>query len=728
MITKAVVVGAGLMGSGIAAQLANAGIAVTLLDVAADGADRSARARDAIAKQASTGGFMLPSFADRVTPGNVEDDLAALGDAEWIIEAVFEDPRVKAQTFALIDAHRSQGSAVSSNTSTIPLAALIEGQSEQFRRDFTITHFFNPPRIMELLELVAGPDTDPAVVARVREAADLQLGKVVLDCRDTPGFIANRIGNFWMALAAQTAFDEGLDVETADAIMSRPFGIPRTGVFGLFDLVGINLVPLIWPSFIRTLPATDAYHRFNIAENRVFGSLVERGLIGRRGPGGFYRRRNEVGEAVDEVLDESLDYRPRREPNDPALAARGLQALCETDSAGGRFARRVLVELVVYCAAVAPEITDRLSAIDDAMMLGYAWQRGPLALANEVGVDWIADQAAALGLDVPPLLAAAVVAGGFDLARPDQVGVVTVAGLSRGVLLENESARLHDLGDGLACLELRTKMNVCDPGVIAVVEQVTALGNDGGFRALVIGSDNPRAFSAGANLNTFAALLERNDPAELRRFTEAGQHAFAALRRASFPVVAAARGVALGGGCELMLTAARIVAHAELKTGFPERKVGLIPAWGGVTQSLARTGPEQAFALTAGSAISGSAFEAQQWGLLRASDEIVMGSRRVLGRAVDAARALAEGYQPAGEEPLPLHDPAAAPLDEGWAEASETDRAIVGALAGMLTGPEQVSQNEMMRREIEVALDLVVRPLNQDRVRHMIATNKPLAN
>ncbi|MFZ1410882.1 MAG: 3-hydroxyacyl-CoA dehydrogenase/enoyl-CoA hydratase family protein [Micropruina sp.] len=682
-ISNAVVIGAGTMGAGIAAQLANGGAQVTLLDRASEGDDRSALARAGVARQLAGGGFMLPEFAERVTPGNVVDDLAALAGAEWIIEAVFEDVAVKAETYRLIEAHRSPGSLVSSNTSTIPLGVLLAGQSAGFVRDFTITHFFNPPRQMELLELVAGPQTDPAVVRRVREAGEEQLGKLVLDCRDTPGFVANRIGNFWMAVAATEALRRGLDVETADAAMAS-LGVPKTGVFGLFDLVGLNLVRPIWSSFLGALPRGDAYHRFDITAEPVFVSMIEAGLIGRRGPGGFYRRRNEAGAAVDEALDlQSLTYRPRRP------AASGAEA--------AEYARAVLAELVDYCRVTGPEITGELSAIDQAMELGYGWRQGPLALANQSGL------------------------GPFTLPVAQ----------TRPIIAENDSAAITDLGEGLARLELRTKMNVCDPGVLAMVEQAAQLGTDGVFRALVIGSDNPRAFSAGANLNTFAELLERNDANELRAFTVRGQQAFAALRRAPFPVVAAARGVALGGGCELMLAADRVVAHAELHAGFPERKVGLIPAWGGVTQSLARSTPEQAFELTSSSAVSGSAFEARVWGLLRPDDPIVMNSRRVLPLAASTARDMIEGYQPPTEAPLTLHDPATGALDEGWREASPTDRTIVAALAAMLTATrpgETVSQDELMRREVETALSLVVQQPHQERMRHMIATNKPLAN
>ncbi len=747
-VRQAVVVGAGAMGSGIAAQLANAGVRVHLLDVIPEGEteDRSRLAREAIGRQLKAGGFMLPVFAERVRPGNVVDDVAAYAEADWVIEAVFEDLAVKRDLYATIEAHRGPDTMVTSNTSTIPLASLVEGRDAGFVAHFAITHFFNPPRQMPLLELVVGPSTDAAVSERLASAGDHQLGKTVLHCRDTPGFLANRIGNFWMAVASAEALACEVGIETADAVMTRAFGTPRTGVFGLFDLVGINLVPAIWTSFLRLLPAADAYHRFDITTNATFTGLLERGLVGRRGPGGFTRRRKTSEDPVDEVIDtETFDYRPRRTPSDPALQVRGLKAVCETDSVAGRYAWTVLREFVEYCCVTAPQIADHVGLIDDAMKLGYAWQAGPFELADTVGVAWLAGRLEAEGRAVPLLLRRAVAAGGFYpqqgavLATDGAVvelppGPLTVAQAS-GVLVENDSAALVDLGDRVACLTLKTKMNVCEPGVFEVIDRVLELGAQGEFAALVIGTDHPRAFSAGANLNVFAALSERNDPDELRHFTELGQRSFARLRAASFPVVAAARGLALGGGCELMLAAHQVVAGAELYAGFPERKVGLIPAWGGVTRSLIRAtlrglpdAAARAFALASSSAISGSAFQAQAEGLLLPSDEIVMNGARVLERAKAAALELVGRPRRPEPEVFALHSPRLEPLDASWSDASATDRRIVGALASMLTGDEPVTEAELLRREIDVALELVVLPANQDRMRHMLATNRPLEN
>ncbi len=753
-VHRAVVIGAGTMGSGIAAHLANCGFEVTLLDRPSDGTDRAALARAGIERQVAGAGFMLGEFADRVTPGTVDDDLAACAGADWIIEAVFEDPAVKHDLYARLEQVRRPGTLVSSNTSGIPLAELVRGHGETFARDFTITHFFNPPRTMELLEVVAGPATDPAVHARVVAVADRQLGKVVLECRDTPGFIANRLGSHWMAVAALEAFRAGLDVETADAVMSRPFGIPRTGVFGLFDLIGINLVPLLWPVLTRALPASDAVHRYDLTTDPVFTHLLEHGLIGRRGPGGFTRRRTPEGAKVDEVLDlETLAYRPRRTPTDAAASARDLASVLATDSVGGRYAWAVFAQVLDYACAIAPEVADDVSALDDAMKLGYGWAQGPFELADAVGAAALAERFVASGRAVPALLARAGEVGGFHpdadrvlgtdgavVPRRRPEGILTVADAERthGVLAANGSAALVDLGDGVACLALRTKMNTCDAGVIGMVERVVDLGRAGAFHALVIGSDHPRAFSAGADLGTFVRLLDAGDLDGLRHFAQRGQQALHALRNAPFPVVAAARGLALGGGNELMLAAHRIVAHAELHAGFPERTVGLIPAWGGVAQSLARAAEAgeadpaaSAFAVTSSCEVSTSAWQAGQWHLLRGSDEVVASARRVLAEAKAVALELLEAPASAPSGLLPLHDPAAGPLDAGWAAASGTDRAIVGRLAALLTGDgpgATASEEEVLDGEIDAAVDLLGRPANADRVRHLLATNRPLAN
>jgi len=313
-LRRAAVIGAGSMGSGIAAHLANAGIPVLLLDIVPEGAlDRDRLAKAGIERQLATGGFMHAGRAELVKAGNVEDHLDLIADADWIVEAVFEDLEVKRALYRRIEQIRRDDSIVSSNTSTIPLAQLIDGQTARFAGDFVITHFFNPPRQMQLVELVRGEHTRPEIIERAWAMVEQGLGKTVILCHDTPGFIANRVGNYWMSVATLEAKRQGLTVEEADTVMSTPFGIPRTGIFGLFDYVGINLVPLVWGSFMKTLAADDAHRAHDLTAEPLFTQMLAQGLTGRAGPGGFYRRKGPDGAKVDDVLDlETGLYRARR--------------------------------------------------------------------------------------------------------------------------------------------------------------------------------------------------------------------------------------------------------------------------------------------------------------------------------------------------------------------------------------------------------------------------------
>ena len=323
-IKSAAVIGSGVMGGGIAAHIANAGIPVLLLDIVpdaarAEGGDRSAVARAALDRlaKAEPAAFMHRRNARLVTPGNIEDDLGKLADVDWIIEAVVENPAVKADLYRKVDAVRKPGSVVSSNTSTIPLTALVAGQSEAFARDFLVTHFFNPPRYMRLLEVVAGERTRPEAVAAVSRFADVRLGKGVVACKDRPGFIANRIGTFWIQSAVNAAFDFGLTVEEADAVLGRPLGIPKTGVFGLLDLVGLDLMPHVAKSLLATLPPDDAYRAIH-RDPELFGRMIADGYTGRKGKGGFYRV-NKAGGGTGEGGDRP---RHRRLPPDRQAGAR----------------------------------------------------------------------------------------------------------------------------------------------------------------------------------------------------------------------------------------------------------------------------------------------------------------------------------------------------------------------------------------------------------------------
>lgn len=744
-IARAAVIGAGAMGGGIAAQFANAGIAVELLDMPG-GDSGSAPAEAGLARQLKIGGFMSPEAAQLVRPGNVQDHLDRLAQVDWVIEAVVEKPEVKHDLFARIAPHLKADAILSSNTSTIPRAVLTEGMSADLAKRFAITHFFNPPRVMRLLEIVTDPAADPAVAARLHTAARVLLGKSTITCRDTPGFIANRIGCFWMAAAARLAQEQGLDVETADAV-NAALGIPRTGVFGLFDLVGIDLVPTVWGSLLRALPATDALHRFDLPADPVFRTLVERGAFGRKAGAGFYRKGSDGSRQALDL--QSLDYRPLREaaklPRDPA-------ALISETGPTGTYARALLAEVLAYSAAHAPEIATDAAAIDTAMELGYAWKQGPFGLAERAGLAALA----ATMPTVPAFLSRALTEGfyakGAPLAtaggRAARPGSAPLADLP--VLAANAFASLHDLGGGVALFRAHSKMNTFDPGIFDLLEEtLDRAGRD--FSALVLGNDDPRAFSAGADLAFFLRMLDgESGPAHVKAYGSRGQALFMRMRRSPVPVVAAVHGFALGGGCEFQMHADATIAHAEATLGVPEIGVGLIPGWGGCTQLYARAlaaDPDadpvslarRALRTLVSGRISTSAADAKTLGLLRASDGIVMHRDDLIAAAKARALALVPGYAPPAPLTLPVAGPAglqAALQDarDGLAagQLSPTDFALAEQLATIVTGGPKAgataTEADLMALEVATLAALVTGPVSRPRIEHMLATGKRLQN
>lgn len=716
-IARVAVIGAGSMGGGIAAQFANAGVPVDLLDVPGE-ENRNGPAEAGLARQLKSGGFMDSSAAGTVTCGNVEDHLDRLAQADWIVEAVIEDLPTKRALYARIETVRKPGCILSSNTSTIPRADLVEGMGEPFARDFVITHFFNPPRIMRLVEIVTAPETDLEVDRKVRSASRALLGKTVVDCRDTPGFIANRIGCFWMAAAALEAKRLGLTIEMADAV-NAALGIPRTGVFGLFDLVGIDLVPHVWGSLMATLPASDALHGYDLPADPTFLALIEGGRHGRKSGAGFYRKAADGSrEALDLV---SGQYRLAEQPQVPG-GGRDLTALLSDGSPAGRYAKAMLSAVVGYASDHAADLADDPSAIDTAVELGYSWRNGPFKLAAATGL-------------FP------------DAPKPPKSTGEGLADLP--VLFENDAASLHHMGDGAACLRLHTKMNSFHPDVFDVLDwTVTNAGR--AFTALVLGNDDPRAFSVGADLGFILSMIDSGGTQALDDYIQRGQRLFLALRRSPVPVVAAVHGFALGGGCEFSLHADAVVAHAEANMGLPETKVGLIPAWGGCATLLARSqarggGPvmqaNRAFEVILPGGVMGSALQAQGAGVLRESDGIVMHCGDLIAAAKARALDMVEGYKSPEPAFLMTGGPAAkaglmaglsAELNAGRITA--TDHMMADVLAEVLTGgPEAdmtrlITEEELMALERSALLDLVTRPMTRERMEHMLKTGKPLRN
>ena len=778
-IQQAAVIGAGVMGAGIAAHLANAGVPVLLLDIVPPNAkggsdDRSALARGAIAKmlKADPAPFMWKRAAALVTPGNLEDDFDKLADCDWIVEAVLEDPEVKRDLYRRLEKVRKEGSIVSSNTSTLPLKLLTEGLPARFAADFMITHFFNPPRYMPLLELVAGEKTRAEAVKELTEFGDRVLGKGIVHCHDTPGFVANRIGTFWLQCAVVETRERGLTIEEADAVMGRPLGIPKTGVFALLDLVGLDLMPKVDASLAATLPKDDPYQGLR-RPFPLLEKMISEGYTGRKGKGGFYRLNKANGARVKEAVDlESGDYAAAARPSLASVSAArrgGARALVAHTDKGGAFAWAVMSQTLTYAASLVPEIVDDIPSVDRAMRMGYNWKFGPFELLDKLGAKEVAARLTEEGRAVPPLLEKAAAAEGFYRVKDGRQQYLTVKGdyadvqRGEGVLLlsdvklrekplaKNGSASLWDIGDGVVCLEVHTKMNTMDPEVFKIMAKAVEIVPKQ-HKALVVYNEGSH-FSAGANLGL--AMFAANVGAwpMIEEMVAEGQKVYTALKRAPFPVVAAPSGLALGGGCEILLAADAVQAHAESYIGLVEVGVGVVPAWGGCKELLGRfardpkrpKGPmppvAAAFETIGLAKIVKSAYEAKEIGYLRGSDHVTFNRERLLADAKAKALSLVEGYK--APEPVDLFLPGpsgkaslAFALRDLVAkgQATEHDTVVATELAEVLTGgakadfTEAMSEDAILKMERAAFMRLVKTPGTLARVEHMLETGKPLRN
>ena len=766
-IRRAAVIGAGTMGSGIAGHLANAGVDVLLLDVAGGAADRDSAAAGAIERMRSQTPppLMHPDYAARITAGNVEDHLGRVGDCDWIAEAIVERIDVKRDLYDALDRVRRPGSIISSNTSTLPLSLLTGCMSEAMRADFCITHFFNPVRFMRLLELVHGPDTRPEVVEALARFCDIALGKGVVHCRDTPGFLANRVGVYALQAGLVEAAAQGVTIEEADAVMGRPMGIPKTGLFGLYDLIGLDLMLDVASSLAMALSPDDAFHAV-AGGIPVTRDLVASGHTGDKGPGGFYRGGGEAREAVD--LDTG-EFRPavRAVPEAAAGAREGMRAMAEHPSPAGRFARRVLARMLAYAASLVPEVSDEVVPIDEAMKLGYGWSRGPFEMIDALGAGWFRDLLAAEDVPVPPVLDAA---GDAPFYRTDggrithfvmgqghrplerAPGVVRLADLAAlaSPMLSNPTASLWDVGDGIACLEFHTKANALAPESMALMRE--ALDKVAERHAgLVIHSDAPH-FSVGFNLEFVRACIADRRWQALDEGLTAFQHTCRAAKHAPFPVVPAAGGMALGGGFEVLLGSDLVQAHSNVVVGLVEPVVGLVPAGGGCKEMLLRwtedaegeaarvAGALRTFEIIGTSRTAASPETARPLRLLRATDRTTMNRDRLLADARASALELAQRYEPPATPAIvapgaPAYDAMCAVLDDMASRgiALAHDRTVSRHLARVLAGGDAqagrvVGEDEWFGLEREAFLALARTPGTGARIAHMLDRGRPLRN
>jgi 3-hydroxyacyl-CoA dehydrogenase len=777
-IRKVAVIGSGVMGGGIAAHITNAGIPVVLLDIAAKEGDRGAIAKGAVERLLKTepAPFMSPRNARLITTGNLEDDLALVADCDWIVEVIVEKLEVKHALYEKLEAVRKPGSIVTSNTSTIPLHNLIEGRSDDFQSRFAITHFFNPPRYMRLLELVSGPKTAPEVTETLARFCDVALGKGVVRCHDTPGFIANRIGMMWMQSGVNAAMDSGLTVEESDAVAGKIMGFPSTGLFGLFDLVGIDLMPHVSASLASNLPASDPY-RGVLRESPVINKMIETGYTGRKGKGGFYKLTKDGAKRIKEAIDlHTGEYHPEQKPSLPTLDAAledrktGLKTLLSGDDKAAQFAWGMLSPTFAYSADLVGEIADTLVEIDEAMRWGYGWKFGPFELMDKLGTEWLAEKFQKAGQPVPKMVALAAGRGFYrvengalqflgldsqyhDVKRPE--GVLLLEDIKRKTkpLNKNASASLWDIGDGVVCLEFHSKANSLDADIMAMAEAALKLIGDGkgDWKALVIANDADH-FSVGANLGLVLFAVNMAMFGQIEELLAAGQKTYKALKYAPFPVVAAPAGRALGGGCEITLHASAVQAHAETYMGLVEVGVGLVPGWGGCKEMLARNianpkrpqGPvppmAAAFETISTAKVSRSAAEAKDLLYLKATDGITMNRDRLLADAKARALALAKDYMPPKPAEFVLPGPsgrAAIGIVVGeygrQGKATPYDLVVAEALATVLSGGDAditktLSEDDISKLERDAFISLLRKDGTVARIEHMLNTGKPLRN
>ena len=604
------VIGAGTMGSGIAAQIANAGLPVLLLDLPArtPGQPHSAEAAIDRLLNSDPPQLMHKNRTELISTGTIDDDFDKLAACDLIIEAVIEQLPVKQALYKRLHQTISADCIVTSNTSTIPISLLVSDMPVDFARRFAITHYFNPVRFMRLLELVRGAHTDEAIMDALADFNDRILGKGVVRCGDTPGFLGNRVGVYALQLSLHEALSAGIPIEQADALISRPLGIPKTGVFGLYDLIGIDLMSDVAASLRSILPDGDAFHAVG-DDPALVTAMIADGWTGNKGKGGFYRDTEsgrlvriieggadglswrDVSSQLPDAVQLSLAAAARQgEPLDPLLA---------DTSPGGRFAQTVLVKILAYAASLVPAITTSPQDIDDAMKLGFNWQRGPFELIDAVGLDRLAALAAELGLILPDQLTTrtqpyyAATGGVLEIdtadkgyqpvALPDGVMRFSLARRTAEKLAGNEAASLYRLAGDLRLVEFHSKANALTG---QSMQMVSLAASDPG-RGIIIHND-AQHFSAGVDLNRFLAFIRAGDWPAMDAFLDDFQQAVKLLKYCPVPVVGAPSGLAAGGGFEVLMHCDKLVVHDNSTLGLVESGVGLVPSGGGVKEAYLR--------------------------------------------------------------------------------------------------------------------------------------------
>ncbi len=768
-VTTVGVVGAGAMGSGIAALAASAGCRVVLLDIPGDAdpksPNRSAPAKNGLQKaiKSKPASFMEAAAAARVRTGNTDDHLQWLAECDWICEAIIEQPAPKQELFARIEALMKPTAIVSSNTSGIPMAVLLEGRGEKFRRRFLGTHFFNPPRYMHLLEVIPTPETDPAVIGAMRGFAERTLGKGIVIAKDVPGFIANRLGVYGMVATMRRMEQHGLTIDEVDGLTGSLIGRARSATFRTGDLSGLDVLAHVTKGIGATTGEDFALPSW------VHEELVAKGRLGDKTGGGFYQK-SKQGTLTFDWKTKSYVPQQRLEGGDIGAAIRlpvpqRLPAIKNLPGAQGAFIRDHVVDVAHYTLTLASQLAHDLVAIDRAMEWGYGWEAGPFQVMDALGLDWLRQEFKAAGLDVPQLLELAqgsfykngeyLTFDGTYEPIPAIPGRISLAGLAQSgrVLEDNGLSRLIDLGDGVACFEFRSKMNSLGAGVLEGLEKSLRKVEKLGFNGMVIGNEDARAFSVGADLSLVSFAVAAGAWDDIEASIRTFQNATMSIRRAPFPVVVAPAGMTLGGGAEFTLHADAVQAHAETYMGLVEVGVGLLPGGGGTKELLMRFTSElqqyeeldlfaavkRAFKIIAFATTSTSAYEAKALGYLRDRDRISMNRDQQIADAKQRVLDLAPGYLPPiemrvralGREGIGNLEYALwAAKEAGQASAHDVrvGRAVAYVLCGGDGTPREVTEQDILDLEREQFLSLLGTKETQERIAYTLKTGKPLRN
>ena len=788
-IRKAAVLGAGVMGSGIAAHLASCGIRTLLLDIVPPGLEGDA-AKDPAARNRFAAGSLAAALQSRpalflhkrasalIEVGNFDDDMGGLTDCDWIIEVVKEDLAIKRKVLAAVEANWTPGTVVTTNTSGLSIDGMLEGRSDAFKAHFFGTHFFNPVRYMHLLEVIPGPTTDPAHIARIADFCDRQLGKGIVWAKDTPNFIANRIGVHAMMTTIHAMTELGYSLEEVDAIVGKPMGRPKSAAFRTADVVGIDTFVHVAQNCYDALPEDPERDVFLVPD--YIRAMVDKKLLGSKTKAGFYKK---VGREIQALDLETLEYRPKVQPDLPALkAVKKIEApadrvakLIADDGRAGTFAWHVLSRILAYSAHIAFDIADDLVNIDRAMCWGFNWDIGPFETWQALGVREIADRIRRDGHSLPAWVDDAIEAGGFfteaegaktvfapgtgHVAAPEIKGSLSLAALKQaGKTVErNRGATLIDLGDGIAGLEFHTKMNTVDTDLVAMLNTACDVV-ERDFDGLVLANEAEH-FSAGANLLMIVMSANQKKWDDLEQVVSVFQNTVQRLKYLSKPVVSAPHGLTLGGGCEMAMAADRMVVDKETYMGLVEVGVGLIPGGGGHLNLLKRVFEgvpadadfrdydrlpliQRAFLDIGLAKVATGAGEVFDLGFGTARDEIAINRDRRVADAKLLARYMADrGYtapRPADNLVLPGRSGAAAlslavygMMLGGF--ASEHDKLIADKVAWVLCGGDTdgrtpVAEQHILDLEREAFLSLLGEEKTIARMQHMLMKNKPLRN